>query len=295
MITHGQTIPRPPARVVLLGGGGFIGNAIQRRLLEHGIPVVAPRSAELNLAGADAAKAIGEILELTDVVVMLAAITPDKGRDIAATMRNVTMMQRVCEALEQSGCAHFVYFSSDAVYDPATYQVKEDTPASPRDLYGAMHLTRELMAKTLEAIPLLVIRPTIVYGQADTHNSYGPNRFRRTVECERKIILFGDGEELRDHIHVNDVAELTVRCLFQGSVGVLNIATGVSHTFREVAALFAKYSHAPIDIMATQRTNPITHRRYDISNLHRAFPGFNFNSLESGVAEMQALPGGDGK
>jgi nucleoside-diphosphate-sugar epimerase len=129
-----------------------------------------------------------------------------------------------------------------------------------------------------------VLRPTLVYGFDDTHNAYGPNRFRRAAQKEGKIALFGGGEETRDHIHVDDVAALTVRCLLHQSTGTLNVATGISHSFIDVAELVAKQFRRPVEIARTPRANPITHRHYDVINTIKAFPDLRFIALEDGVA-----------
>lgn len=274
-------------RVVLVGGHGFIGTVIARQLEARNIPVFAPTSIELNLTEVTAADKLGLLLKPSDSVVMLATLTPERGRDIATLMKNLAMMQSVCKALEKCGCAHFIYFSSDAVYDPFVSRVTEDTPASPQDMYGVMHYTREIMARSLTKAPaVLVLRPTIVYGLDDPHNSYGPNRFRRAAEKEGKITLFGGGEEMRDHIHVDDVAALTVRCLLHCSMGTLHVATGVSKPFYEVAEVVVKQFKNSIEIIKTPRTNPIIHRHYDVTNLIKAFPDFRFITLEEGVARV---------
>jgi len=196
------------------------------------------------------------------------------------------MMQSTCAAIEKAGCGHMVYYSSDAVYDSAVSRVSEDTPASPQDPYGAMHHTREIMARSLAKVPLLVLRPTLVYGLDDTHNSYGPNRFRRAAQKDGKITLFGDGEETRDHIHVDDVAALTLRCLLHRSTGTLNAATGTSHSFHEVAEAVSKQFSKTVEIVKTPRANPITHRHYDVANTIKAFPDIRFIPLEEGVARV---------
>lgn len=286
MITHQNVQSQKPTRVVLLGARGFIGAAVRRQIEAQGIPVIALTSAELNLAEAAAAGKLAALLKPSDAVVMLAALTPDKGRDIATLMKNLAMMQSVCAALEKSGCAHLVYFSSDAVYDTAVSRVTEDTPASPQDLYGAMHHTREIMARSLVKVPLLILRPTLVYGMDDTHNSYGANRFRRAAQKDGKILLFGGGEETRDHIHVDDVAALTVRCLLHHSTGMLNVATGISKSFLDVAEFVVKQFKRKIEIATTPRQNPVTHRHYDVTNLIKAFPNFRFIALEEGVARV---------
>jgi nucleoside-diphosphate-sugar epimerase len=147
-----------------------------------------------------------------------------------------------------------------------------------------MHHTREIMAHSLGETPVLILRPTTVYGPDDTHNSYGPNRFRRAATNDGKITLFGGGEETRDHIHVNDVAEITVRSLMHKSYGTLNLATGTSASFYEVAeAVGGQFDH-DIEVVTTPRANPITHRHYDVINLVKAFPDFRFIGLEDGIA-----------
>jgi len=126
-----------------------------------------------------------------------------------------------------------------------------------------------------------------VYGLDDTHNSYGPNRFRRMAQKDGKITLFGGGEETRDHIHVDDIASLTLRCLIHRTTGTLNVATGTSKSFYEVAELVAKQFNREIKIVTTQRQNPVTHRHYDVNNLIKAFPDFRFITQEDGVALVQ--------
>ena len=215
---------------------------------------------------------------------MLSALTPDKGRGIDTLMANLVMMQTVCKALDKSNCGHFIYFSSDAVYDTSINRVSEHTPESPKDLYGTMHLAREAMARSLNNIQLLILRPTAVYGISDTHNSYGPNRFRKSAQEDRTITLFGAGEETRDHLYVEDLARLSVHCLLKGTIGTLYVATGISTSFYEVAEAISKEFSNEIDVITTPRVNPITHRHYDPTSLIKAFPSFSFTPLKDGIA-----------
>lgn len=284
MISHQNSSPIKPSRVLLIGARGFIGATVQRKLESESIPTLGLGSADVDLLHASASERLAEIIRPDDSVVMLAALTPDKGRDIGTLMKNLQMMQTVCAAIEKTGCAHLIYFSSDAVYDSGVSRVTEETPASPPDLYGTMHYTREIMARSLANVPSLVVRPTVVYGLNDTHNSYGPNRFRRAAINDGKITLFGGGEETRDHIQVNDIAALTVRCLLNKSTGLLNAATGSSTSFYHVAEMVAEQFGEGVEVITTPRANPITHRHYDITNLIKAFPDFQFMNLADGIA-----------
>ena len=285
MLTHHNRQPENPVRVVVLGRRGFIGSTLLTALERDGLATLAPSSAELDLAADDAGKWLASTLRATDTLVMLATLTPDKGRGMAPFLKNMHMAAQVCMALEQVTPAHVVYVSSDAIYPADVSLVTEQSCAQPADLYGMMHLAREVMVKTSTRAPLAVLRSTLVYGAADTHNSYGPNRFRRVAHKEGRITLFGAGEETRDHILVDDVVALILLALRHRSSGTLNLATGQSLSFaalaHKVAALFDK----PIEIVGTPRQNPITYRHFDISALHKAFPTFPFTPLATGLAK----------
>lgn len=286
MIEHLHSSPVKPGRVVLLGARGFVGAALNRSLQSLGVDTLALGSADLNLAHSNAAADLAARLRPSDTIVMAAAITPDKGRDAAASISNLAMMQSVCAAITKAGCAHLIYLSSDAVYDSAVSLVSESTSASPHDLYGAIHRTREIMALNLANVPVLILRPTLIYGIDDTHNSYGPNRFRRSAQKDGTISLFGEGEETRDHIHVDDVAALVVRCILHRSTGILNGVTGTSLSFRGVAALVSRQFDRDITIVPTPRRNPVTHRHYDPTAVIKAFPDFRFVPLDEGIARV---------
>src|SRR3546814_7607425 len=96
-----------------------------------------------------------------------------------------------------------------------------------------MHLAREQSLEQMVEGPWGTLRPTLIYGARDPHNGYGPNRFLRQARSGEDILLFGDGEERRDHVAVEDVAELAVRMLSRRSSGALNAATGEVASFRD--------------------------------------------------------------
>jgi nucleoside-diphosphate-sugar epimerase len=141
-----------------------------------------------------------------------------------------------------------------------------------------------MLAATLgTGTPLAVLRPTLVYGAGDTHNGYGPNRFLRTARAQRTIALFGRGEEQRDHVFVDDVARVVELAIAHRSAGVVNVATGVSRSFAEVAGLVA--AMVPGTTVETKaRSGPVTHRRFDTAALRTAFPSLSMTPLEEGLA-----------
>ena len=105
-LQHNWSEPKAPARVVVLGCRGFVGSAIVAELKAHKIPCLGISAAELDLLSPDAAKALAARLQPDDALVVVSALTPDRGKDIATFMKNQHMMEAVCAALaEKAGGA----------------------------------------------------------------------------------------------------------------------------------------------------------------------------------------------
>jgi UDP-glucose 4-epimerase len=293
-LSHIYDAPRKPARLVVLGAGGFLGGRLLKACEAAGIEAAALGSRDIDLGDAAAPARLAQHLRAKDALVFLAALTPDKGRDSGTLMRNLAMARAVVEAARNVDIAQLVYASSDAVYSFADALICEKTPAVPLDLYGAMHRTRELMLVAEAKAPLAILRLTAIYGAGDTHNSYGPNRFLRQALKDGRIPLFGNGEETRDHLHVDDAVDLVLKVVTHGSTGLLNLATGKSETFRAVAEMIAAIAPRPIEVAPSPRQNPVTHRHFDGTNLIRAFPGTRFKPLSEGLSMMLAGVPGEG-
>ncbi|MEE8558144.1 MAG: NAD-dependent epimerase/dehydratase family protein, partial [Myxococcota bacterium] len=177
---------------------------------------------------------------------------------------------------------------SDAVYPFQDSEVTESSCDGPMDLYGAMHRARELMFRATAECPLAIVRPTLVYGEGDPHNAYGVMRMLRSASAQGEIVLFGNGEETRDHILVDDVVALTIGILERRSYGVVNAATGSSISYRDLADLVVGRIPHPVRIRLAPRAQPITHRRFGTLARTRAFPEIEMTPLREGIARSQA-------
>ena len=284
-LSHVHNRPRMPDRVVVLGSSGFLGRGLARACAAAGIETIGLGSREVDLADASAGARLAERLRPRDVVVFLSALTPDKGRDSGTLMRNLAMCRAVCEATRAVDIAQLVYASSDAVYSFATTLISEATPPVPIDLYGVMHRARELMLASEAKAPVAVLRLTAIYGAGDTHNSYGPNRFMRQALKDGRIALFGNGEETRDHLHVDDAVDLHP----QGDLARIDgPAQFRQRTFRDVSIGCRdgrRLARAGRSRSRPRRDKiPATHRHFDTTNLLRAFPGVRFKALDDGLA-----------
>jgi UDP-glucose 4-epimerase len=290
MLIHSHSTPVSPSRVVVLGARGFVAAAVIRRLEADQIPVRALSAAELDLTDAASPAALAGLLRAEDAVVFVSALTPDRGRDIGTMMLNLRMGQHVCAALAARPVRHLVYLSTDAVYADAANPVRETSCTQPGPgFHGTMHVARERMlvetARTA-SIPLTLLRPSLLFGPGDTHNGYGPNRFVRTAMAERQIALFGGGEEKRDHVFIDDVAAVIAAVLQRRSTGTLNLATGSSVSFHDIAQQVRALVGDDVQVHTSARANPVTHRHFDVSALLAALPAFRFTPLRTGLATM---------
>lgn len=272
---------------MIMGAQGFVGHAIASRLERDNVPVVRLSRREIDLLGSDASAKLAAKLRPGDAFVAVSAAVPC--RDARMLRDNMTITLAMVEAAVQAPLAHVVNISSDAVYADGPLPLTEDSLMAPTSLHGAMHLARELAFKTAIKAPLAILRPSLLYGAGDPHNGYGPNRFRRLAAEGEPIVLFGEGEERRDHVLIDDLAELAARMLYRRSTGVLNIATGQVTSFREIAEAVARLSGKAIVIKGSPRTGSMPHngyRPFDIAACRVAFPDFAYVGLTAGLAKV---------
>lgn len=288
MLEHLHAAPVLPQRVVVMGAGGFVGGAVVARLRRDGVSVLALGRGEVDLLATDAAAQLAALLRPQDAFVAVSARAPVKNPDML--VENMVMARAMVQALSDSPVAHVVNVSSDAIYGDGPDPITEDFNAAPGSLHGVMHLARELMFRVMVTTRLAMVRPTLIYGPADPHNGYGPNRFRRLAAKGEDITLFGEGEERRDHVYIDDVAEIITRVIYFGSTGNLNIATGEVHSFREIAEKVVQLSGRSIAIRGCQRTGSMPHngyRPFNISACRTAFPDFTYTPLIRGLELAQ--------
>jgi nucleoside-diphosphate-sugar epimerase len=217
-----------PGRVVILGASGFLGRALHARLSGDGVEVVGHSSRTLDLTRLDAFGVLDGVLGAETTLVFASALTPDRGQTPATLLSNTTMAANLAAYLDGRRPGRLVYIGSDAVYGFDNEVVTEDTPVAPAGYYALGKYAGERVLETAAraaAIPLLVLRVTGVYGPGDSHASYGPNAFARSLARDRSVRIFGAGEEERDHVYVDDVAGIAACLMRSDTAGVLNVAT----------------------------------------------------------------------
>jgi len=287
MLKHNNENEVIPQRVVVLGASGFIGKAICNSAKSKGMNILALGRQELNLEQDNAGKQLAEMLHHNDALVFVAAKAPCK--DLKMFFENMLMVKAVSEAIQIKRIAQVVYLSSDAVYSDSANPLTELSCVGPESFHGVMHLAREIALRQICSVPLAIVRPTLVYGLLDPHNGYGPNRFRRLAREKKEIILFGNGEEQRDHVDVEDVADLVVRILLRKSSGIINAVSGEVVSFKELAEYISKEFDPQVLVTGSARSGPMPHngyRAFNNSAISNAFPDFKFKSWRQGISKI---------
>lgn len=282
--------------VVLLGATGFLGQAIGARLQADGATVHGFNSKSLNLTDRAAFSVLDALAGPDTTLIFASAVTPDKGRTVDALDANLQMAMNVGRYVEGHAFKKIVYVSSDAVYPMGDEVVTEGSAVEPADFYAlAKYAGERVLANVCGAakLPLVIVRPTGVYGAGDTHNSYGPNRFITQIINDGKLSMFGVGDDIRDHVYVDDVAAITAALSASDATGVFNIASGESRDFGSIATQLQALSPKPFEIVNLPKSGGTSRRDFDISKLRSALPGLTLTPFADGLkATVAARLGG---
>ena len=249
-------------RIVILGSNSFISKSVIKRFHTHNIKPLLVSRKLVDFENKKSIYKLKKILKKDDVIIFIAALAPVK--NIEMLNQNLLMCKNVVEALKFTKPKHIIYISSDAVYSDSKNKIDEKSNTIPSSLHGFMHLIRETMFNELNCLKSF-IRPTLVYGSSDPHNGYGPNKFIRFAQNNKKIILFGKGEEKRDHIHVEDVAEIILLTTIKKIKGIINAVSGDVISFYEIAKNIKKV-YPKLIIKTSKRVGPMPHNGYRAFN-----------------------------
>jgi nucleoside-diphosphate-sugar epimerase len=248
-------------RVVLTGGGGFIGSYLLARMLGTGIDVtlIGPNTGKSRYtASVVASKDVrflpcGESFDQEDVLraafadadalVLLGYVMPASSgsaqRLLDEWSRNVAPLVRLLQASE--GHARQVVFASSAsVYGvPMRTPVWESDTPRPTTPYGISKLACEHAVRIMcEAAGRSagILRYATVYGPGELVPRAVPNFIRAALAGQRPV-LHGDGLDEHDYVHVTDVVDATLAAIQRGANGVYNVGTGIGTSTLDLAQL----------------------------------------------------------
>lgn len=138
----------------------------------------------------------------------------------------------------QARIKKFIFISSLAAIGPIdkySNKINELTPANPVTSYGKSKLLAERMLEKL-TLPLIILRPTAVYGPRDKDIFIMFKAIKRGVE-----MYLGKQNQQLTFIYVKDVANLAISALFSDRIGAYNITDGNNYTRYDLAIYLKQY------------------------------------------------------
>lgn len=172
-----------------------------------------------------------------------------------------------------------IYFSSSAAY-PAKLQEKphylkesdldvtSDVIGRPDFTYGWTKLTGELLAEYAVrqyGLDVLVVRPFSGYGEDQDLTYPFPSFIKRVKEKQDPFDIWGDGKQVRDWIHIDDIVEATMTAVKENVKGTVNLGNARPISFTNLAELMfkeAKWHPARINYM-TDKPSGVFYRCSD--------------------------------
>ncbi len=243
-------------RILVAGGAGFIGSHIVEALLETGAEVTVldnlssgrmsnlencRRSKNFHFVKGDicSTQQVRGAVKNVDAVFNDAAVVSVRlsvENPILVNKVNVDGALNLLKASVDSGVKRFVQASSASVYgDTEILPIVEDALVNPISPYAVSELAAESYARAFQktyGLETVCLRYFNVYGPRQHYSPYtgAITIFMNQLLGNERITIFGDGEQTRDFVYVEDVAAANMLALARKeAVGeVFNIATGVA-------------------------------------------------------------------
>ena len=277
-------------KVLVTGGSGFIGSNLVKKLIsdKNKVVVIDDLSSGFisNISNIDGVKYInGDIrnrkqvndaIKGVEVVFHLAASVGNKRSidfPLIDSQVNVLGTLNILEECVKEGVRKIVTSSSAGIFgELKTIPIKEDHPIEPDSPYGCSKLCEEklcLSYSKLYDLEAVCLRYFNVYGPNQRFDAYGnviPIFVYKMLHNE-PIIVYGDGNQTRDFVHVNDVVQANINSA--NSIGVseaFNIASGDRITINDLIKLITKNYKKEVKIeYVNKRPGDVMHSLADIS------------------------------
>jgi len=247
-------------RVLVLGGCGFIGSYITDVLLAcgHQVRIFSHTPEQLRAPLSGVEYHIGDFADRTavdaalrDVDIVIHAISTsvpgtsnlDPVSDIHGNL--ITTVQ-LLELMRGHGIRRMVYLSSGGtVYgNPEVCPVSECAPLHPICSYGVVKVAVENylgMYRHIHGLEPVILRLSNPYGPRQGHLGVQGviTSFLHHVRKKEALRVWGDGSNVRDYVHVEEVAQLCVKAALGSISGVFNVGSGVGYSLAEIIAIIA--------------------------------------------------------
>lgn len=259
-------------RILVTGGLGQVGSYLVERGLSENYEITIldnfsnnlnnvkfPSNTRIIKGDIRNPKIVNELASKADTIIHTAAqINVNKSIDdpIYDADNNINGTLNLLEAARKSDIERFVYISSAAVYgDPITLPINEEHPTNPLSPYGLSKLTGEKYTRLyykLYGLPAVCLRPFNIFSPRQNPSSpYSGviTKFIEKVRNNRNPIIFGDGNQTRDFVYIEDVVAAIFNTMEnKKAVGdVFNIGTGKPTRIEELAKMIIKVSNKKLE------------------------------------------------
>jgi nucleoside-diphosphate-sugar epimerase len=231
-------------RVLITGNEGFVGKYFHKRLgPDHNITGIDIKN------GIDCRDFFKKDDSQYDLVIHLAAIVGGResieGRPMAVA-DNFSIDSEFFQWCLKTKPKKIVYFSSSAAY-PTHYQqgseakrlqewmITPSAPNSPDMTYGMAKVIGEYLASFVENVH--IFRPFSGYSYLQDTSYPFPMYIRRALKKSDPFEVWGPGTQTRDFIHIEDIVSAVLTAVEQGITGPINLGTGRSTSFMELAQM----------------------------------------------------------
>lgn len=246
------------SRVLVTGGAGFIGSQVVQELVGAGHDVavfVRPTTSMRKLEPVSSQIRVfrGDLDDPREAVSKLGDWRPETCAHLAwyadprtylqssENVKNLTSSLALLPRLADAGCTRFLITGTCAEYAPSRSRLREDSPVGPQTLYAACKLALQMVAAQLaaqSAVQMTWARIFHLYGPFEYEQRLVPAVIRKLLGNEEFAAT--SGEQVRDYMHVSDVAS-AIRTLLEHNVeGTVNVCSGTEVTVRQVIETIAE-------------------------------------------------------
>lgn len=298
--------------ILITGIAGFIGTHLNKQLSKSNLVLGLDSLSADKLASIQRADLMENILrgsihdsfldafdKKPDVVIHLAAETGISGSLTNPALyfhQNVEGTFNVLEQCRKNGVKYLIYASSSSVYEPNQSEMSETSPHEKQlSYYGTSKRMTELMIENYcqqFGLTAIGLRFFTVYGSW-TRPDMAAYKFMNTIEAEKEITLYNDGNVYRDFTHVSDIVrsiELLTKKITAEKPGfhqIFNIGYGAPSSVKEYATLIAKHLDKELKTnFAKLPENELTATHSDTSKLEEYIGYKPICTMEEGIIEM---------
>ena len=303
--------------ILVAGGSGFVGTNLLSKLSKNRqFKLYSNNYSNINfnkILGVDYVQSNLENLEdcrkicqNIDVVIMCAANSSGAAvmekTPLVHLSPNIRMNINMAEAAYEAGVQKFIFISSNTVYPQVDFSVKEEDASfdffEKYFVVGWMKRFSEVIMEIyskkikLNKMVTIVVRPGNLYGPYDKFDPEKskviPSLIRKVVERQNPLSVWGDGNDLKDFLYIDDFVDALVEIINKvDEYIILNVASGNGVTIKEILNIILKIEKAEnLKInFDTSMPTMIPKRLIDISKARKYL---NFNpriSLEEGLSK----------